>query len=60
METIKKIVYFLAAFAYVMAAIGGTAYLFYFGKPQFGMLNICLAAMAFPWVKKAVKELLNG
>lgn len=60
MSTLRKIFNFIAAFAAVMATIGGTAYLFYYGQPLFGVLNLCLAAMAAPWVLEAVKDLING
>lgn len=43
----------------VFAAIGCTAYLFYFGKPVFGVACIFLAAMAAPYVITKVKELLK-
>lgn len=45
--------------AAILATIGGTAYLFYDHHILFGITNLCLAAMAFPFVKDAVKDLIG-
>lgn len=59
METIRKIFAFICIIVAVFAAIGCTAYLFYFGKPLFAVACICLAAMAAPYVVACVKDLLK-
>ena len=59
METLRKISAFICACVAVFAAIGCTAYLFYFGKPVFAVACLCLAAMAAPFVIACVKELLK-
>lgn len=43
----------------VFAAIGGTAYLFYDHHALFGVTNICLVAMAIPYVRKRAKDLME-
>ena len=59
METIRKFYCFLCICAAVLAAIGGTAYLFYGHRILFGVLNLALSAMAVPYVVARVKELLK-
>ena len=59
METLRKFFCFLCAIVAVLAAIGGTAYLFYYHQPVMGIANLCLAAMAAPYVIARVKELLK-
>ena len=55
----KKFAFFAAACVAVLAALGGTAYLFYYGQPLFGAANLCLAAMAFPWLREFGREALK-
>lgn len=55
----KKFYAFAVLCVAVLAALGGTAYLFYFGKPVFGIANLALAAMAFPFVKEKVAGALK-
>lgn len=43
----------------ILAAIGGTAYLFYDGHPLFGVTNILIVAMAMPYVIKRAKDLME-
>lgn len=38
--------------------IGGIAYLFYIEKPQFAVAALAVAGIAFPTIKKWIKELL--
>lgn len=57
---LKKLYYFLVACVWVFATIGGTAYLFFYHLPHFGVANILLAAMAFPFVYDKVKKLLEA
>lgn len=59
METLRKIYCFIAAFVAALAAIGGTAYLFYYHQPVMAVAVLCLAAMAAPYVIARVKELLK-
>ena len=59
METLRKFFAFICACVAVFAAIGCTAYLFYFGKPLFAVACLCLAAMAAPFAIASVKELLK-
>lgn len=56
-ETIKKIYAFAVMCVSVLGAIGGTAYLFYDHHILFGVTNICLVAMAMPYIIKVVKEI---
>ena len=59
METIKKIYCFFVIIVAVLAVIGGTAYLFYDHHILFGITNLCLGAMAVPYVIARAKELLG-
>lgn len=59
METIRKIYCFFCIIVAVLAAIGGTAYLFYYHQPVMAVAVLCLAAMAAPYVVARVKELLK-
>lgn len=54
----KNIFAFAVICVTILGAIGGTAYLFYDGHALFGVANICLTAMAFPFIKKVVKEFI--
>ena len=56
-ETLKKIYAFAVACVSVLGAIGGTAYLFYDRHILFGVTNLCLVAMACPYIYKVVKQL---
>ena len=53
----KQFLNFAIFCLYILCAIGGTAYLFYYHKPLFAVSTIALAAMAFPTFKKAWDEL---
>ena len=57
-EILKKVYYFLVAIAWIFATIGSTAYLFFYHVPQFGVANLLLAAMAFPFAYDKAKKLL--
>ena len=50
MKNLKKIYDFVVIFVFILAAIGGTAYLFYFKQYLFGVTNIALVAMAVPYM----------
>lgn len=56
-ETVSKLLALVVLCVYVLAAIGGTAYLFFYGLPLFGVTSLALAVMAFPVAKKAWKTL---
>ena len=49
METTKKFLAFFCVAIYILATIGGAAYLFYDGHVLFGITNIILSAMALPY-----------
>lgn len=51
----RKFYAFAVLCAAVIAAVGGTAYLFYEGHVLFGVANLLLAAMAAPYVVKEIK-----
>lgn len=51
----RKFYAFAVLCAAVLAAVGGTAYLFYEGHVLFGISNLLLAAMAAPYVVKEIK-----
>lgn len=57
-EILTKLACFIACCIYVLAAIGGTAYLFYDGHAIFGVANIVMAVLALPAVV-AIFETLN-
>lgn len=59
MEALKKIYSFAVICAAFLAAIGGTAYLFYDHHAIFGVVNILLAAMAFPYIKERFQDLIG-
>ena len=56
MENLKKIYDFIVIIVFVLAAIGGTAYLFYFGQYLFGVTNLALVAMAAPYLISRIKD----
>lgn len=60
METLRKILDFALLVCAVLAAIGGTAYLFFDGHNLFGVTNIVLVVLAYPSIKKAANELLGN
>ena len=57
MENLKKIYDFLAICVFILAAIGGTAYLFYYKQCLFGLANIALVAMAAPYLMSRIKDI---
>ena len=57
MKNIKKIYDFVVIIIFVLAAIGGTAYLFYFKQYVFGVTNIALVAMAVPYLISRIKDI---
>ena len=60
MENLKKIYDFLAICVFVLAAIGGTAYLFYYKPFLFGVTNLALVAMALPSIISRIKDIQIG
>ena len=57
MKNLKKIYDFLVIIVFVLAAIGGTAYLFYFKQYLFAITNIALVAMAVPYLISRIKDI---
>ena len=57
MKNLKKIYDFLVIIVFVLAAIGGTAYLFYFKQYLFGVTNMALVAMAVPYLISRIKAI---
>lgn len=57
MENLKKIYDFLAICMFCLAAIGGTAYLFYYKQYLFGVTNLALVAMAIPYITSRIKDI---
>ena len=57
MENLKKIYDFLAICVFCLAAIGGTAYLFYYKQYLFGVTNLALVAMAIPYIICRIKNI---
>lgn len=57
MKNLKKIYDFLVIIVFVLAAIGGTAYLFYFKQYLFGVTNVALVAMAVPYLISRIKDI---
>ena len=57
MENPKKIYDFLAICVFILAAIGGTAYLFYYKQCLFGVTNLALVAMAIPYIITRIKDI---
>ena len=57
MKNLKKIYDFLVIIVFVLAAIGGTAYLFYFKQYMFGVTNMALVAMAVPYLISRIKDI---
>lgn len=56
---IKKLYAFCVICAYVLATIGGTAFLLFDKHYLFGVVNIALAAMAAPYMVAQFKKLIN-
>ncbi len=57
MKNLKKIYDFLVIIVFVLASIGGTAYLFYFKQYLFGVTNMALVAMAVPYLISRIKDI---
>ncbi len=57
MENLKKIYDFAVICVFVLAAIGGTSYLFYFKQYLFGATNLALVAMAVPYLTSRIKDI---
>ena len=57
MEHLKKIYDFAVICVFVLAAIGGTSYLFYFKQYLFGVTNLALVAMAVPYLISRIKDI---
>ena len=57
MKNLKKIYDFLVIIVFILASIGGTAYLFYFKQYLFGVTNIALVAMAVPYLISRIKDI---
>ena len=57
MENLKKIYDFLAICVFCLAAIGGTAYLFYYKQYLFGVTNLALVAMAIHYITRRIKDI---
>ena len=57
MENLKKIYDFLVIVVFVLAALGGTAYLFYYKQCLFGATNLALVAMAIPYIISRIKDI---
>lgn len=57
MENLKKIYDFAVICIFVLAAIGGTSYLFYFKQYLFGVTNLALVAMAVPYLISRIKDI---
>lgn len=59
MKTLEKFYAFAVLCTAFLAAIGGTAYLFYDHHGLFGVTNILLCAMVFPYVKEKFQKLIS-
>ena len=59
MKNLKKIYDILAICVFILAAIGGTAYLFYYKQCLFGVTNLALVAMATPYIIRRIKDIQN-
>ena len=57
MENLKTIYDFLTICVFILAAIGGTAYLFYYKQYLFGVTNLALVAMATPYIIRRIKDI---
>ena len=57
MENLKKIYDFLAICVFILAAIGGSAYLFYYKQYLFGVTNLALVAMVIPYIISRIKDI---
>lgn len=57
MENLKKFYDFVVICVFVLAAIGGTSYLFYFKQYLFGATNLALVAMAVPYLISRIKDI---
>ena len=57
MENLKKIYDFLAICVFCLAAIAGTAYLFYYKQCLFGLTNLALVAMAISYIISRIKDI---
>ena len=57
MENLKRIYDFVVICVFVLAAIGGTSYLFYFKQYLFGATNLALVAMAVPYLISRIKDI---
>lgn len=59
-ENLKKILYFLALFAYAVGVLGGIGYALYGGSGYFvPACLVVLAVMAFPEAKRCYNKLME-
>lgn len=56
----KKIFDFGVVCVYILALVGGTAYLLVGHNYLFAVANVLLAAMAFPYAKEKVYDLMDN
>lgn len=58
-EGLIKFYDFIVIVTAILAVIGGTAYLFYYKQPLFGVANLALSAMALPYIISRAKDILE-
>lgn len=59
MENLKKVMAFIVCTVWAFATIGSTAYLLYYGKPQFAIATLAVSAMAIPYVRNKFNLLIK-
>lgn len=55
----KEALAFIYGCVYVFNLIGSTGYLFYIHEPQFAIASLCVCAMAIPFIKEKVFDVLK-
>lgn len=59
MDNLKKIFDFVVIIVAVLAIVGGTAYLFLDHHYLFAVAVLCLGAMAYPFIRERIREMLD-
>lgn len=57
-EMFSKLFDFAVFCIYALGAIGSSAYLFYDGHTIFGVASLAMTAMAIPYLKKRIEDIL--
>lgn len=58
-RVVEKIFDILVLFVAVLVAVGGVAYLFYYGQPFLAVCTIAVVIMALPFILERIADILQ-